>query len=84
MNKLLTAQAAAELLGLAKQTVYQLVCAKKIPYVKLGRALRFKPEDLSEWVRKKSSITIEEEIRNNHVSINHVPFDSKYGRRDND
>lgn len=79
MQQLLTPDAAAKLLGLAKQTVYQLVCAKKIPHVKLGRALRFNPDDLSDWVRAKSNLTGDFTGRDNHVT-----FDPKNGSSTND
>jgi excisionase family DNA binding protein len=46
---LLTVREAAESLRLSKYTLYRLCEKGKIPYLKLGRGLRFKAQDLEEW-----------------------------------
>ena len=40
----------AEYLGYSESYIRQLVCAKKIPYVKLGRSLRFEESDIQAWI----------------------------------
>jgi excisionase family DNA binding protein len=45
----------AELLGLAKGTVYHLVSEERIPCVRLSaRCLRFRLSEVMEWIEKKS------------------------------
>ena len=47
----LTVEEAAELLSVAKQTLYNWVCSKRIPHVKLSRSvLRFRRVDLLDWL----------------------------------
>lgn len=54
MNKLWDANQVAEFLGLAVQTVYTLSMRHQLPTIKLtGGALRFDPEDIEEFVKKK-------------------------------
>ena len=50
MEKLLTIEEAATILGVAKKTLYMYVSAKKIPYCKVGSLVRFKETDLEAWV----------------------------------
>jgi excisionase family DNA binding protein len=50
MDKLLDVSEAAVLLGIARQTVYQYVSAKKIPCVKIGSRVLFCERDLEMWV----------------------------------
>jgi hypothetical protein len=46
--------------GYARQTIYQLVSARKIPFIKRGGKLFFSKLDLIEWLREGSKGTIEE------------------------
>ena len=50
MEKLLNINEAAELLGLAKVTLYRYASMKMLPTVKLGDRLLFKQSDLEKWV----------------------------------
>ena len=53
MNKrLLNVNEAAEYIGTSPGTMYQKVHLNEIPYVKIGRALRFDVNDLDEWIDK--------------------------------
>jgi excisionase family DNA binding protein len=52
---LLTAEQAAELLGVKKHTVYNLCQRNRIPFIRWGRALRFRSTDLDEWLATKST-----------------------------
>ena len=50
MEKLLTINEASQLLGLAKKTLYQYVCRRIIPFVKIQGNLRFRESNLEAWV----------------------------------
>ena len=50
MENLLTAKQVAELLEVKISTVYDWVSRGVIPYVKLGRLIRFKKPDVFRWV----------------------------------
>ena len=52
-NELLTAKEAAEYLGVKKGTIYEWVFYRKIPFIKMGRLLRFRRESLEEWIKEK-------------------------------
>lgn len=50
MEKLLTAKQVSELLEVKISTVYDWVYRDLIPYVKLGRLIRFKKNEIFRWV----------------------------------
>jgi len=50
MEKLLTAKQVSELLEVKVSTVYDWVYRRMIPYVKLGRLVRFKKPEVFRWV----------------------------------
>jgi excisionase family DNA binding protein len=54
MNRLLTPDEIAELLGVKKSTIYQWTHQGFIPHVKLGRSLRFREAAIEKWVEKRS------------------------------
>jgi excisionase family DNA binding protein len=49
-NQLMTVQDAAQYLAVSISTLYGWVWQRRIPFVKMGRALRFDPADLQEFV----------------------------------
>lgn len=49
-NGLLTVQEAAQFLAVSVSTLYGWVWQRRIPFVKIGRALRFDPRDLAAFV----------------------------------
>ena len=49
-RRLLNAHETATYLGLSKAALYQLVHRKRIPVVRLGRALRFDVVKLDDWI----------------------------------
>jgi excisionase family DNA binding protein len=55
--------AAAKLLGLADQTIYDMVCNKKIPYYKPRRRLQFLESELIEWIKNGRKGTALEDSR---------------------
>ena len=48
---LLTVQDAAQYLAISKSTLYGWVWQKRIPFVKVGRALRFERAELQELIQ---------------------------------
>ena len=55
MNKLLTPEEIAELLGVKLSTIYSWTHQKTIPYVKIGRLLRFRKKVIDEWIESRST-----------------------------
>jgi excisionase family DNA binding protein len=54
LQPLLTYNEAAEILAVKPQTLRQWVSAKRIPYVKIGAAVRFSPDQLEDFIRGSS------------------------------
>ncbi|MBX3234795.1 MAG: helix-turn-helix domain-containing protein [Nitrospiraceae bacterium] len=50
MGRLLTLAEAAKYLGISKLTLYGWVSARKIRFVKIGRLVKFKQQDLDQWI----------------------------------
>lgn len=48
---LIPIEEAADRLGTTPRHVRNLVASKRIPYVKVGRLVRFREADLHEWVK---------------------------------
>ena len=44
----------AGLLGMHRQTVYQLVWDGRLPYTKVGDRLKFDPAELARWIESRS------------------------------
>lgn len=64
-NPILTVDEAANFLKLAKQTVYQLVSARDIPFSKKGKRLYFHRHELEQWIaegRKQTRKEISESV----------------------
>ena len=41
----------ADALGVAPHYVYRLVAQRRLPYFKIGRLLRFEPDDIAAWLQ---------------------------------
>ena len=54
-QKLMDITAAAQYLAISKATIYSWVCLKRIPYVKLGRALRFERSELDAFISARKT-----------------------------
>jgi excisionase family DNA binding protein len=50
LNHLLTVPEAAQVLGVSVNTLRQWVCQRRLPTIKLGKAVRFSPEDLRQFI----------------------------------
>ena len=53
-QKLLTIEDASNLLSIKVSRLRTAVFRKEIPYIKIGRLVRFKESDLMEWVESKT------------------------------
>jgi len=54
MEKLLTPEELAELLGIKLSTVYSWTHLQFIPHIKVGRLVRFKESEVQKWLNKRS------------------------------
>ena len=52
MERLMTAKQVSELIEVKPSTVYQWVHVGLIPYVKIGKCVRFKEDELFRWIDK--------------------------------
>jgi len=52
-NNLLSPQKLAEYLGVSVGTIYGWIFRKTIPYLKIGRLVRFNSVDIDEWLKHK-------------------------------
>jgi excisionase family DNA binding protein len=52
MENLIGPEEAAKALGIELATIYTWVTRRKIPFVKVGGALRFRPSALKDWLRQ--------------------------------
>jgi excisionase family DNA binding protein len=55
MDKLLTPQEMARVLGVQPSTIYQWTHQGFIPHVKLGKFVRFKEGDVMNWVEERAT-----------------------------
>lgn len=55
LNKfpLIDIQEAASRLGISVKTLYAWVHLRKVPYVKVGRLVRFDARDINTWIEKQ-------------------------------
>jgi excisionase family DNA binding protein len=53
MTKLLNYRNAAEMLGLSERTVHSLKAKGMIPYIKIGKLIKFSEESLRLWLQSK-------------------------------
>jgi putative molybdopterin biosynthesis protein len=64
-KRLLTIKEASEYLGITENALYCMVYRRQIPFVKIGKRLRFDKIDLDKWIEKQKildSETITEKI----------------------
>ena len=51
-ERLLKLREVSEFLQISPSSVYRLVLERKIPFIRVGGAIRFKPRSISEWVER--------------------------------
>lgn len=57
-RRLLNIQEAAQYTRLSVPTLYTMVSQKRIPYVKLGRLVKFDREALEKWIRQQTVMPV--------------------------
>jgi len=63
MIKLLTPEELSSILNVKVSTIYKWTHMGIIPFIKMGKLIRFKEEDIKEWICRK-----EVKNKNRHVS----------------
>jgi excisionase family DNA binding protein len=53
LEELIAPEVAAKMLGIKTITVYKWVTERKIPFVKVGGVLRFRPSALDAWLKQR-------------------------------
>jgi excisionase family DNA binding protein len=51
---LVKAPEAAKMLNLGERLLWELTNCKKIPHVRIGKALRYSPQDLRAWIQEQT------------------------------
>jgi len=68
-NALMTVEETAAYLRLAPWTIRHWVCQKKIPYVRLGRSVRFRRKDMERFVSQNLHGKAEERNGSSAVAL---------------
>jgi excisionase family DNA binding protein len=55
-ESLLNIEQAAGFLNVKKSTLYSWVFQRRVPFVKIGRLVRFNMADLTSWLEKNSNV----------------------------
>ena len=66
-DELMDVDQASEFLHLAKQTLYGLTSERLIPYLKRGKRIYFKREELLDWVNQGKMKTRDEIVRTDRL-----------------
>ena len=53
MTKLLSPQELSEVLSISIETVYAWTSQKRIPYIKMGRLVRFNADEVNRWLERQ-------------------------------
>ncbi len=59
-NRLMNISEVATLTGMAPHTIYKMVSQRRIPYVKVGRLVKFDMELLDKWLRQHTVMPMPE------------------------
>jgi len=59
ISSLLNVQELARWLNIKESTIRKWVCYRKIPYISVGRAVRFRREDIDQWLQDRSFKLVE-------------------------
>ena len=54
MRRLITIQEAGEYTGLSPHTLYTMVSQRRVPFVKVGRLVKFDVELLDKWIKQNT------------------------------
>jgi excisionase family DNA binding protein len=58
MDKLLSIEEIAGVLGVPKSTVYSWTHKKTVPFIKVGRLVRFQPGEMEKWLKNQAVIPL--------------------------
>jgi len=58
VRRLIGVPALADYLGISPDTLYTMVGRPQVPYIKVGRLLRFDPKMIEQWIAQKSVMPI--------------------------
>ena len=53
MTKLLSPQELSDVLNISIETVYAWTSQKRIPYIKMGRLVRFNVDEVNKWLERQ-------------------------------
>lgn len=62
-SSLLTAGQLAKLLNLSPGHCYRLVAQRRIPFVRIGGSVRFRPEAIQAWLSRQEVVTVNRALR---------------------
>ena len=54
MHRLVSIKEAADYIGLYPHTIYTMVSQRRIPFVKMGRLVKFDLELLDKWIKQQT------------------------------
>lgn len=57
-HPLINVQEVAQLLNMAVTTVYKMVSQRRIPFVKIGGALKFDPTQVERWIQDQTVMPV--------------------------
>jgi len=60
MRRLIAIQEAAEYTGLSPHTLYTMVSQRRIPFVKVGRLVKFDLDLLDRWIKQNTVMPMPE------------------------
>ena len=56
---LVTSSQAAKLLSISERTLFSLAVSGEIPRIRIGRAVRYSPDDLQRWIDERKETPAE-------------------------
>ena len=54
MKRLISVHELSETLGLSINTIYAWINQKKVPYIKMGRLVKFDIQTIDKWIEEKT------------------------------
>ena len=62
MHRLITIKEAGEYTGLSHHTLYTMVSQRRVPFVKVGRLVKFDVELLDKWIKQHTVMPMPSKI----------------------
>jgi excisionase family DNA binding protein len=60
---LITPSQLAKAINVSTGHVYRLVQQRRVPFVRVGGSVRFRPESINEWIRRQEVATVAQALR---------------------